>query len=74
MCGHRLIDHPFLNKEKAKNNGVLQAKWEENRSALESFLKGNGPAVVVDGLQASKTQEGLSKSSLFVTAGKMMCL
>jgi hypothetical protein len=49
MCGHRLIDHPFLNKEKAKNNAVLQAEWEENRCALESFLKGDGPAVVVDG-------------------------
>ena len=44
-CGHQLIDKPFANKDKVKHNAELQAKWEENCSALESC---DGPAVVID--------------------------
>jgi hypothetical protein len=48
-CGHTLINEPHSNKAKVKRNSELQTKWKSNWGAVDTFPKGDGPLVVIDG-------------------------
>jgi hypothetical protein len=53
-CRHTLINEPHLNKIKVKHNSKLQTKWKSDWGAVDNFLKGDGPPVVIDGKNVTK--------------------
>jgi hypothetical protein len=49
VCGHTLIDKPHSNKAKVKQNTKLHTKWKSNQGAVDNFLKGEDPPIVING-------------------------
>jgi hypothetical protein len=65
-CGHTLIDEPHSNKAKVKQNSELQKKWKSNWEAVDNFLKGDGPPVVIDGKNVTKIPNPKCESEIIV--------
>jgi hypothetical protein len=65
-CGHTLIDKPYSNKAKVKQNTEIQTKWKSNWGAVDNFLKGDGPLVVINGKNVTKIPNPTYKSEILV--------
>jgi hypothetical protein len=65
-CGHTLIDEPHSNKAKVKCNFELQMKWKSNRGAVDNFLKGDRPPVVINGKNVTKIPNPTYESEILV--------
>ncbi len=65
-CGHTLIDEPYSNKAKFKCSSELQNKWKSNWGAVDNFLKGDGPPIVIDGENITKIPNLTYKSEILM--------
>jgi hypothetical protein len=65
-CGHTLIDKPHSNKAKVKHNAKLQTKWKSDWGAVDNFLKGDGPPVVINGKNVTKIPNPTYESEILV--------
>jgi hypothetical protein len=65
-CGHTFIDEPHSNNAKVKQSSELQTKWKSNQEAVDNFLKGGGPPVVIDGKNITKIPNPTYESEIIV--------
>jgi hypothetical protein len=65
-CGHTLINEPHSNKAKVKRNSKLQTKWKSNQGAMDNFLKGDGPLVVINEKNVAKIPNPTYESEILV--------
>jgi hypothetical protein len=72
-CGHTFIDKPHSNRAKVKQNSELQAKWTNNWEAVDIFLKGDGPPIVIVGKNVAKIPNRLLESEIIASHCRQNC-